>query len=492
MKKIFTYMAVVAVAVLTACSDSDIADISTGTAAPSEYSNVNSIVMPTMTHEEGWENAPEIFSKSTYDYDYTAGKMAFSWTIGDKVGVYPVKYMDGEIQRTCEPGNSTVIGWTIHQVQNSGNNSFGIFDIDDAHISTYYGESYIAVYPYILDDRDYRDIPITYEGQLQTESPKIGCYVKRATPEQLTAYVNSEKAACEHLTPYDYMVDKERLANEIGGKIRFQMKRLGATVRFYMVAPENIVFDSLQLYNPAASFVKQTTLDASQERFVDPTKTSHVMSLQLNRFGFDYTTRTANDDYYYNASIGWIMIGYMMVAPIDLSGESTPMSTLYLIGREPLCYTTHDEYNTAWGTTLSATQFAALTTAQKIKLYDNVDDYNADNHKSLSAEAFAALSKEARRMVYPDVEAFNAAKGTTLSAAEFEKLTIGQKITRYTRKVFKADNLAKKNIQADIMYQWAVRGATEDDPIEFNLIEIQEWKNGPGFTNAEGVGTEDW
>ncbi len=463
-------MALVAVAVLTACSDSDIADISTGTAAPSEYSNVNSIVMPTMTHEEGWENAPAVFSKSTYDYDYTAGKMAFSWTVGDEVGVYPIKYMEGGIQKTHDADDSTVLGWRINQVQNSGNNSFGIFDIDDAHISTHYGESYIAVYPYILDDTDYRDIPITYEGQLQTESPKIGCYVKRATPEQLTAYVNSEKAACEHLTPYDYMVDKEREANEVGGKMRFQMKRLGSTVRFYMVAPENIVFDSLQLYNPAASFVKQTTLDASQEKFVAPTKTSHVMSLQLNRFGFDYTTRTANDDYYYNSNIGWVMIGYMMIAPIDLTGESTPTSTLYLIGREPHYYANVEAYNTG--------KFGETTTSY------------------IDEDAFNALTQQEKMIIYETKEAFNTAKGLTgedaLNDEEFAALTTAQKMSEYTRKVFKAENLAKKNIQADIMYQWAVRGAEEDAPIEFQNITIQEWTEGPGFTNADGDGTADW
>ena len=468
-------MAIVATIMFTACSDNDIASISTGTTATSEYSNVNSIVMPTMTHEESWENAPELFSlfsKSTYDYDWTAGKMAFSWTVGDYVGVYPVKYMEGETPSTYEPANSQVLDWRINQVQNSGNISVGIFDVDDQHISTHYGESYIAVYPYINDDTDYTDIPVSYEGQIQKESPKIGCYVKRNNEEigaaQLTAYVNSEKSACTHLTPYDYMVDKEREANEVGGKMRFQMKRLGSTVRFYMVAPENIVFDSLQLYNPAASFVKQTTLDASQEKFVAPTKTSHVMSLQLNRFGFDYTTRTANDDYYYNSNIGWVMIGYMMIAPIDLTGA--PTSTLYLIGREPHYYANVEAYNTG--------KFGETTTSY------------------IDEDAFNALTQQEKMIIYETKEAFNTAKGLTgedaLNDDEFEALTTAQKMSEYTRKVFKAENLAKKNIQADIMYQWAVRDAEEDAPITFQNITIQEWQEGPGFTNADGDGTADW
>ena len=273
--------------------------------------------------------------------------------------------------------------------------------------------------------------------------------------------------------------------------MRFEMKRLSSIVRFFMKVPANIVFDNLQLYNPTKEFTLTTTLDGSAGEYAaEPTTKSHAMSLKLNEFGFDYTTCTADDDYYYSSTIGWVMVCYMMVAPIDLSETATEESTLYLIGREPLCYTTVDEYNTAWGTSINATEFAALTTAQKIKLYDNVSDYNTDNHKSLTEEEFNALAKEAKKMIYPDADAFNEAKGTSLSSEDFAKLTIGQKITRYTSKAYSA-TLAKKNLEADVLYQWS-SAASAEDPIKFQNITIQEWENGPGFTNEDGTGTEDW
>lgn len=489
MKKILTYMTLMAAVLLTACSDSEDFALTSGGGSFSYLENKNTISMPLVVHEENWEGNSGLESKSSLAYKYQTGRLRFEWQVGDNVGVYPVKGPGGT---PVDPEASTCNPWEIYSVTTTDDKSVGVFDQDDEHISPHKDESYIAVAPYILDDTDYRDIPVTYVGQLQKASAKIGAYMKRATSSEEEKYVASEVEACSHLSTYDYLVDTERQATEDGGKMRFEMKRLSSIVRFYMKVPERIVFDSLQLYNPTKNFTLTTTLDGSTGEYAEePTRKSHATSLKLNEFGFDYTTCTANDDYYYNPTIGWVMLCYMMVAPIDLSEAETEQSSLYLIGRDPLCYTNVEDYNAAWGESISAETFATYTPAQKIKLYDNVSDYNTDNHKSLTVEAFNALAKEAKMMIYPDADAFNEAKGTSLSSEDFAKLTIGQKITRYTRKVYKA-TLAKKNLQADVLYQWSTANAAEDDPIEFQNITIQQWAEGPGFTNDDGAGTEDW
>ena len=492
MKKILTYMTLMAAVLLTACSDGE------DFAQKSESSNLgytgnrNTISMPLVVHEENWDGNSGLESKSSLSYKYNTGRLLFEWFVGDKVAVYPLNYVEGGVKKRHNSGDSQCTSWQIYSVTTTTEKSVGVFDEDDAHISTHKDESYIAVSPYILDDTDYSDIPVTYVGQVQSASAKIGAYMKKSTPSEEVKYVASEVEACSHLSKYDYLVDKERQATEDGGKMRFEMKRLSSIVRFYMKVPERIVFDSLQLYNPTKNFTLTTTLDGSTGKYAEePTRKSHATSLKLNEFGFDYTTCIAKDDYYYNPTIGWVMLCYMMVAPIDLSETATEQSTLYLIGREPLCYTNVVDYNNAWGTKISAETFATYTPAQKIKLYGNVSDYNTDNHKSLTEGEFNALPKSDKMMVYPDVAAFNAAKGKSLSSEDFDKLTIGQKITRYTRKVYKA-TLAKKNLQADVLYQWSTANAAEDAPIEFQNITIQEWTEGPGFTNADGNGTADW
>jgi len=483
--------------VFLSCSDSD--DFAQATAAISDVDKLvgdkNYITMPIALHEEDWEGNEMPSSKASLYYNYATGGVKFTWKELDEVGVYPVKHLVEGMQQTYEPEKSTLGKWIIYSVKNTDNTSVGVFDPDDEHISGHPQESYIAVYPYIDDDVDYRDIPITYEGQKQNVSSKINLYLKRNIGDNLNDYIQSEKDACAHLSKFDYLVDTEREASEMGNKIRFNMSRLGAEIRFFMKVPEKIVFDSLQLYNPTKKFVHTTTLNgATGEYAAIPTKESHVTSLQLGDFGFDYYKSVTGDDYYYNPTIGWVMTAYMMIAPIDLSAEETENSMLYLIGREPLYYTSVTDYNNdhSEGNKIGEEAFNALTAEQKIKLYTNKDDYNKDNNKNLTAEQFAALTDDAKMMVYADVDAFNAAKGTSLTAEQFAALTPAQKMTRHTKRYYKALNLAKKDIKKAYLYQWTVANAAEDAPITFEEISIQEWEEGPGFTNEEGNGTEEW
>lgn len=454
MKKILTYMTLMAAVLLTACSDDDLAQSSTKTPQVADIAlEGNYITMPIALHEEDWDGNDMPSSKAQLYYDHSSGQATFNWVVEDIVGVYPVD--------KDNPGNSTIQEWKICHVKQSGNKSIGIFDQDDEHIGHYEG-SFIAVFPYITDDTDYTNIPITYLGQIQSTSSKIYRYRIGEYEE----YVNSEREAGSHLAKYDYLVDSERAATEESGKVRFDMKRLGAVTRFFIKVPAEIVFDSLQVYNSEKEFTLTTTLDASTGKYAaEPTRKSHTISLQLNRFGFDYWESVANDDNYYSPEVGWTMQCYMMVAPIDLSEESTPTSTLYLIGREPHFYANADEYNAARGTSLTPEAFAALTQKEKMKVYINVS-------------------------------AFNTAKGLTggdaLNETQFNALSTAQKMSEWTRKVYKAESLAKKDFQADGLYQWTVTGAGADDPITFQNITIQEWAEGPGFTNAEGEGTDDW
>lgn len=501
-RNILSLLALALTFTLLSCSDSD--DFVQTTTNISEADQIagdkNYITMPLVVPDDSWRGNEMPVPKSSLNYDYRTGQAAFSWTIGDEVIVFPVKYVENDEVKTHEAESSTSQVWEIKAVKQSGTQSIGVFEGEDEAVTAHFNESYIAVYPNIRYDRNYTNIPITYEGQKQKESPKIKCYLDgigyNTTPDanRLEQYVVSEEAACENLSKFDYLVDKERAATDVAGMMHFNMTRLGSVVRFFMKVPDKVVFDSLQLYNDSKNFVHTTTLNgATGEYAAIPTKESHVTSLQLGDFGFDYYKSAENDDYYYGSGIGWVMTAYMMIAPIDLSAAETKNSTLYLIGREPLYYTNVTDYNNDHsGGVIDEAAFNALTAEQKIKLYTNRDDYNTDNNKNLTAEQFAALADDARMMVYADVDAFNAAKGTSLTAEQFAVLTPAQKMTRYTRKYYKATNLAKYNITAGGLYQWTIVGLNPDQPITFEEITIQEWKEGVNYTNTDGAGTGDW
>ena len=72
-----------------------------------------------------------------------------------------------------------------------------------------------------------------------------------------------------------------------------------------------------------------------------------------------------------------------------------------------------------------------------------------------------------------------------------KKMTNIDKMKDYQRKCYKA-TLSKMKFEAGKHHQWSVANAPEDAPITFQEITIQEWEEGTGFTNTDGVGTEDW
>ena len=145
---------------------------------------------------------------------------------------------------------------------------------------------------------------------------------------------------------------------------------------------------------------------------------------------------------------------------VDLSEESLPNSTLYMLGRKPSYYT-YDEYQ------------------------DAKKDY------SITPEEFNALDKVARMKIYETMDAYNAAVNPDVDAAKWATMTNIDKMRDYQRKCYKA-TLSKLKLEAGKHHQWSVASAPEDEPITFEEITIQQWADGPGFTNEDGIGTEDW
>lgn len=469
MKKIFTYMTLMAAALFTACSDDDIAQSSSVTsldkyAVTGTMANVAEFV-------EGAGEGDALRSKSQMYYDRVAGKLKFTWTKPEKndplynekvdhIGIFAEGSPETQINFKLDPDEALKVQET---------SVTGVFMPSDGGVSPITGGTqYYSYFPYKAQSPVYftsEAVPMSYSGQVQTANEQMGYYF--SYKDEL--FLESEIAAAEHLAGYEYMISDATAT--AGNHVHFHYSHVGSIVRFYMTCPstadENMFYDSLQVYNSQANFTIDATMNLATKELA-PTKTSHVMSLGFHpaidmtcnnkhATGTDYEKKIS---WYWkeNGLKGYIM-AYMMVAPIDLH-KIDEFPTLYLIGRKASYYTL-DEYNAAKGTSINVATFNALPKIERMKIYEASER-----------------------------EAYNALNGTNWTAEEFAALPASDKMKDYQRKVYKAD-LVKLKLEAGKHHQW-VPAASPDSPIEFQNISIQEWENGPSFTNEDGAGTDDW
>lgn len=469
MKKIFTYMTLVAAVILTACSDDDIAKSSSVTDSLDKYA-VTGTMASVAEFEEGAGDNDALGSKSQLYYDRVNKKMKFTWVKStDHIGIYAKANPETQMDYKLDPDQDL----NVHE-----SSVTGVFVRNDGGASTITGGAlYYSYFPYKEESLEtgeftYENIPISYRGQVQATNEQMNRYWQ-AGGDNLNKFLESEKAAAAHLGDYTYLISDATAT--AGNHVHFNYSYVGSIVRFYMVCPshasDNIYYDSLQVYNSLADFTLDATMNLAT-KVVTPTKTSHVMSLGFHP-AIDMTndSEDSKDTYHYwdedssDPKTGYIM-AYMMVSPVDLS-ILDEKSTLYLIGRKPSYYT-WEEYNTAKG-------------------YESGDPgYIA------TVEAYDALPKIQKMKIYETMEAYNAAVNPDVDAVTWDAMTNIDKMKDYERKVYKKSNMSKLNFLAGKHHQWAAADAGPDTPITFQEISIENWTSGSEFTNADGDGTADW
>ena len=326
-------------------------------------------------------------------YDNDVRFMKFYWNgsaAEDMIGVFPVNSDPTKSSQQCferiAEESSTGIG-----------NASANFKTKDGGVKTVSESTeYVSYYPFIEGELNYVQIPITYLGQKQRENLNIKAYATRKNSDELmNAYKQSELAAAEHLEEFDYLVSSA--GSTPTGDIHFSYTRLGSTVRLFIKAPEQIVYDSIQLVNKDVEFMTKGTMNVPAKTLT-ATKTSHAISLQLGNNGFDLSDNTSND--YQNPTTGYI-VAYMMLAPIQLDKTDISQCYLYMCG--------------------------------------HVKDHPKQ------------------------------------------------------KKYFKSAPLTKYDIEQNKTLQWTTTNNTPDEPITFNAISVEEWKEGTTFSNGDdGKGTEGW
>ena len=448
---------------LIACSDDDIATTPASTNPLDELGAVTGTLVNVEEFKAGEGDVDPLVSKSQFYYDRVNGKLKFTWVENDKIGIFP-----NDIEGDQFP---FVIDWAAG-LQTTDSYVTGIFNPvdEEAAYPIMVTQKYFSYFPYKAGTFHYDAVPISYANQTQTANEKTYLYNNRTIGNNAELFLESEKAAAAHTAAYDFMLS-DAISTQ-AAHVHFDYKHMGAMVRFYMYPPEapeeGVYIDSLQVVNNDRKFLIEGTMNIDTKALT-PTKSSRVMTLKFSP-AVDMTNYGSGSDetldsyqYWRTAASGKIygyIMAYMMLSPVDLTAEGVDNSTLYLITRQPSYYETKKTYNDAKGTSLDDDDFAALKKWQRMKIYETIDEYNA--------------------AVEPDV-----------TPEQWSSMTIEQKMKDYTRKIYSA-TLSKINFEAGKHYQWNVTNATEDTPITFEEITIQEWAEGTGFTNEDGAGTEDW
>lgn len=341
MKNFFIYIVSAFLLTACACGSDDILDTFSGPESGSEQSPVDE---PWPWGEGVSVEVPdlEIYGdqETTRALTYNLAKtyMKFSWknsssadvTDGDCIGVFPVKTPSSSSQQQRFVMTEEPISVSENSVTAQFKNYIGGVKTVDANTD------YVSYFPYVeardlgLDQLDYSEIPVTYLGQTQNANVNMRAYYTRTeNTANMQAYEESEPFASEHLEPYDYLVSNATSSNS--GNIHFFYTRLGSTVRFFIQAPDAIVYDSLHLVNKDAMFTTKATMNV-QTKTLTPTKQSHAICLNFNPAGFDMSlpTTAANEHHYRISNGKAYMIAYMMLMPIELTSFSPCF--LYLTG----------------------------------------------------------------------------------------------------------------------------------------------------------------
>ena len=458
-----------------ACSDSDIAGISLE--EKEETRSVTGTMVGIADFKAG-EGDTDPVAKSQLYYDRVKNKLKFTWRTDDKIGIFP--NIGGE-QFAFKLDSETPLIEQDSYVT-------GKFDPYDplAAYPIEKTQKYFSYFPYKDGDFNYDAVPVSFGEPVQTQTANEQMYwynLNKTNPD--SKFLASEKAAAAHTSAYDFMVSDATSTED--AHVHFDYKHLGAMVRFYMYCPGtpsntygtpgfDMYIDSLQVVNDSKPFTVDATVNI-EDKTLTPTRTSRVMTLRFNP-AIDMTNYDTNPDnpildktkedgsYYYwrkagtTGNIYGYIMAYMMIAPIDLTGEEVKKSTLYLVTR-------------------------------KASYYADVEAYNTGNSTSITTDEFNALKKEQRMKVYIDYDAYNKAEGKSLTPEQFAALRPYEKMKDYERKIYAKNDMSKINFEAGKHYQWNVTDAGDDEPITFHEITIQEWKAATGWTNG-GAGTEDW
>ena len=196
------------------------------------------------------------------------------WAEGDTIGIFPFSGGQVEFPIISNSGNETAIfnggGWGLKE-----------------------SYSYSAYFPFNVNYRNNKTIPLDYTGQVQTGNNNT-----------------------DHLSTHDYMASGSFQARD--GKLNFNMKRLGCILKLEMAVPRTSRYTQLYLISDNVEFVTKAELDISgEEPKVKAKETDKSILLDLKNISLNE---------------GEVLTAYLMISPIDLSSSNLSVRLRSSIG----------------------------------------------------------------------------------------------------------------------------------------------------------------
>lgn len=194
---------------------------------------------------------------------------SFTWSANDTIGIFPVTGYQVAFPMESGAGTKSASfdggGWALK------NNT-----------------AYAAYYPFCYENRNRKEVAITYVGQYQKGNNNTN-----------------------HIGLYDYMSATATAPSE--GSVAFNFEHLGALVQWRIKMPEGGNFTSLTVESKEYVFIRNGKLDLSQSKHtIESSDKSTSISMEL-----DQISTTAG---------GQEIIVYMMMAPVNLTGKEFTLS----------------------------------------------------------------------------------------------------------------------------------------------------------------------
>ena len=202
-------------------------------------------------------------SAVSYTYDVNKG-ISFSWQYDDALGVYTTK-------------GTRIKHWALSVSDDGKAASFSSYGWSLVENRKYY-----LYYPYndsyYLNDTPITSLPITFEGQVQSENKSLA-----------------------HLAAYDYMIGE---GNTEETTADFKLNHMCSVIRIEYVSPKSAVYTNIALKAPDNLFCRTANMNLETQS-INPMGKERYASLQLDNI---------------EVNEGDTLVAYMVVAPVDLSG----------------------------------------------------------------------------------------------------------------------------------------------------------------------------
>ena len=216
-------------------------------------------------------------SAVSYTYDVNKG-ISFSWQYDDALGVYTTK-------------GTRIKHWALSVSDDGKAASFSSYGWSLVENRKYY-----LYYPYndsyYLNDTPITSLPITFEGQVQSENKSLA-----------------------HLAAYDYMIGE---GNTEETTADFKLNHMCSVIRIEYVSPKSAVYTNIALKAPDNLFCRTAVMNLETQS-INPMGKERYASLRLDNI---------------EVNEGDTLVAYMVVAPVDLSGWNIKLTITSYDGEE--------------------------------------------------------------------------------------------------------------------------------------------------------------